>query len=164
MGKYMLVLISIILVSVLIFSGCSVPTTSSTAPATTSRPSTTSPLTTSPSTTSAPSSAPASTSGQTQASAATIKLKFTDPAPPMDVFNTDVFIPWAKMINDRTTAIGKPIEIQFYFAQTLVKQPDQYKAVKTDITDISAHITVEDLVPGGGLLSVRGVASDISFS
>jgi len=83
-----------------------------------------------------------------------IKLRLAHPSPPVTVFHKTVFVPWVEMIEERTAAIGKPVEIAIFPAQTLAKHADQYNSVTEGIIDICAMITVEDFEPGGGLLSV----------
>jgi len=43
------------------------------------------------------------------------------------------------MIKERTTAIGKPVEITIYPAETLVKGPDTYDAIITGVTQIGSN-------------------------
>jgi TRAP-type C4-dicarboxylate transport system substrate-binding protein len=72
----------------------------------------------------------------------------------MDTYHKDVWVPWAAMIKERTTAIGKPVEIVIYPSEALVKHADQYQAVIAGVADICANIVVTQYVPDGGLLSV----------
>ena len=109
-------------------------------------------------------SAPGSVPGSPTASAEPIKLKLAHPAPPVTVFHKAIFEPWAKMIKERTTAIGKPVEISIFPGGSLAKHDDQYKAVQTGITDIGPMITTEDFVGGGGLVSVMELPLQFSSS
>jgi TRAP-type C4-dicarboxylate transport system substrate-binding protein len=83
-----------------------------------------------------------------------IKLRFAHPSPPVTVFHKAVFTPWIEMIEERTAAIGKPVDIKVFPAESLAKHADQYNSVTEGIIDICGMITVEDFEPGGGLLSV----------
>ncbi len=58
--------------------------------------------------------APASAPTPAAAPAKPIKLKFSFAAPTRDLFYTDGFALWAEQLEQRTTAIGKPVEIVFY--------------------------------------------------
>jgi len=92
--------------------------------------------------------APAPSSGEP------IKLRFAHPSPPVTVFHKAVFMPWIEMVEERTAAIGKPVDIKVFPAESLAKHADQYNSVTEGIIDICGMITVEDFEPGGGLLSV----------
>jgi len=83
-----------------------------------------------------------------------IKLRVAYPNPPATVFNWGMLEPWAEMIEERTAAIGKPVEITIFPGGTLVKHADQYKAVVDGISDITSMINTTDVVSGGGLATV----------
>lgn len=83
-----------------------------------------------------------------------IKLRVAYPNPPATVFYYGMLEPWAKMIEERTAAIGKPVEITIFPGGTLVKHADQYKAVVSGICDIASMINTTDVVSGGGLATV----------
>jgi len=68
-----------------------------------------------------------------------IKLKFAHPIPPMSVFHREIFVPWVEEVKERTTAIGKPVEITIYPAESLGKEEDQYNLVVTGMADIAKH-------------------------
>ncbi len=63
----------------------------------------------------------------------------------MSVHHQEVFIPWAEMIKERTTAIGKPVEITIFGAQALGKMEDQYDLVVNGMADIGGNIGTSTL-------------------
>lgn len=65
-----------------------------------------------------------------------IKLRFSHMLPPQSVHHTDVYVPWIQMIEERTAAIGKPVEITIFPAQALGKHFDQYNLVVAGTADI----------------------------
>jgi len=65
-----------------------------------------------------------------------IKLRWSHGLPPMTVFHREVFVPWAEELKERTTAIGKPVEVSFFPAATLAKLFDQYDLLLKGGADI----------------------------
>ena len=113
MRKFYLFLVVIISLIVLLITGCTAPAT---APTTT------------------PSTAPA-----TPTTAEPIKLRWAHGVPPQDLFQKQVYEPWVQTIKERTTAIGKPVEITIYPAESLVKMRDTYDAVLKGTIDIGSN-------------------------
>jgi TRAP-type transport system periplasmic protein len=68
-----------------------------------------------------------------------IKLRWSHGVPPQDLFQKQVYEPWVKMIKERTTAIGKPVEITIYPAESLVKMNDTYDAILKGTIDIGSN-------------------------
>ena len=67
-----------------------------------------------------------------------IELKFTSGSPFHAGLGGVILTPWAKEIEARTAAIGKPVKITLYGLQALAKFPDTYDAVIKGIADIGA--------------------------
>ncbi len=135
MKKVLVVLFMVLLVCTLILAGCAQQTpapSSKSAPPSSSAPSTAAP-------TSKPAQPTTSTSSPAAGAAAPIKLKWTHLAPPQDMFNQEVFIPWVQMIKERTTAIGKPVEITIYPGETLVKGPDTYDSILSGVAEMGSN-------------------------
>jgi TRAP-type C4-dicarboxylate transport system substrate-binding protein len=88
----------------------------------------------------APAPAPTPSPAPAPASVAQpIKLKWSHGVPPGTVFQKDAFEPWAKTIKDRTTAIGKPVEITFYPGGALAKLYEQYNLLVSGGADIVSN-------------------------
>jgi TRAP-type C4-dicarboxylate transport system substrate-binding protein len=66
-----------------------------------------------------------------------IKLRFSHPVPLMTVMHRGIFVPWTKMIKERTAAIGKPVEITIFGAGALGKTVDQYDLVVNGLADMA---------------------------
>ena len=56
----------------------------------------------------------------------------------MTAFQTDAFVPWTKIIKERTTAIGKPVDIKIFPAESLAKMYDTYDALIEGVMDIGS--------------------------
>ncbi len=67
-----------------------------------------------------------------------IKLRWAHGVPPVTAFQTKAFTPWAEMVKERTTAIGKPVQIAFFPAESLVKHFETYDAVVKGVADIGS--------------------------
>jgi len=67
-----------------------------------------------------------------------IELKFTSGSPFIAGLGAVVLTPWAKEIEKRTAAIGKPVKITLYGLQALAKFQDTYDAVIKGIADVGA--------------------------
>ncbi len=119
MKKFFLVPLVILLVSAFVFGGCAKE-----APAPTPA------LAPAPAPTLAPVPAPAP--------AKPVELSFSFPSPPRSFILTDIFTPWAKMIEERTTAIGKPVKIVFYAGGALGKIADHPDMITNGVCDIGA--------------------------
>ena len=93
----------------------------------------------------APTPTPAPAPAPAPAPVEPIKLRFTHPVPLESVHHRAVFVPWAEMIKERTTAIGKPVEITIFGAQALGKLQDQYDLVVKGVADICGNVGTESL-------------------
>ncbi len=111
MKKALLFFLIIVLGSALIFGSCAKPT---------------------------PATAPVPAPVPTPKPVEPIKLKWAHGVPPVTTFQTGAFTPWAEIIKERTTAIGKPVEIAFFPAESLVKMYDTYDALITGVCDIGS--------------------------
>ncbi len=116
MKKLFLIPIAIVLLASLLFGSCAAPA---------AKP--------------APAPAPAIAPAPTPTTPAEpIKLRFSFAPPLRTAFHTLVFEPWAEKIKERTTAIGKPVEVVFYGGGALGSVGQQYELTKTGMADISA--------------------------
>lgn len=116
----------IVLVTGLIFGGCAKPAP---APAPTPAPTPTP---------QAPPTAPAAPTPAPKV-VEPIKLKWAHGVPPKVPQHAEAFVPWAEMIKERTTAIGKPVEITIYPAETLVKNLDTYDSLIKGVCDLASN-------------------------
>ncbi len=120
MKKFFLVPLVILLVSAFVFGSCAkVAPAPAPAPAPTPLPA---PM---------PAPAPAPTPAQP------IKLRLSHGVPPFTLFQTGMLEPWAKMIKERTTAIGKPVEIVIFGGGAFGPNNDQYRLTVSGVADIS---------------------------
>ncbi len=85
----------------------------------------------------APAPTPVPTPAPTPTSAKPIRLKFSHPLPLRTTFHTDGYAPWAELIKERTTAIGKPVEVVLYGGAALGNSDTQFDIVKTGIAEIA---------------------------
>ncbi len=85
-----------------------------------------------------PSPGPAPSPAPAPEPAKPIKLRMAYGPPPTTVFHTKGFVPWSKTIKERTTAIGKPVEITLFPGEALVKHLETYDAVLKGVADIGA--------------------------
>ena len=136
MKRIFLVTFAILLIGALIFAGCSQPAATTPPPPSTTQSQTQAPATSSQPATSVPTSAPASSSPA--AAAKTIELKFSSGSPPPPSGLSTIDADWAKLIEQRTAAIGKPVKITFYWAEALGKMADQYNLLANGFADIVA--------------------------
>ena len=125
MKKVFLVTLAVILVSGLILSGCAQP-----APA------------------------PAPVPAPAPSPAEPIKIRWVLPVPPMAIFNGGMLIPWSEMIHERTAAIGKPVELVFFYGESLTKADEELTALLAGVMDGCSMLNVEQFVPGGGIVGV----------
>ncbi len=117
MKRFFLLTLTVLLTGALVFTGCS-------------------------QTASAP---PLKTQTQPQATVTspattkTIELKFSSTSPPPPTSSLSIIhTNWAKLIEERTAAIGKPVKITFYWAEALAKMTDQYNLLLSGFADIVA--------------------------
>lgn len=80
------------------------------------------------------------------------KLRVSCVVSPKSVFNWGMLKPWAEMIETRTKAIGKPIQVSIFAGETIVKYTEHYKALATGTIDVSSMIGVH-LVEDGKIAS-----------
>ncbi|MFC1846155.1 TRAP transporter substrate-binding protein [Chloroflexota bacterium] len=88
-----------------------------------------------------PAQQPAPSSGQTDV----IELKLAHSVPPVTASHKDIIVPWTKIIEERTAAIGKPVKIKIFPGGALAKIPEQYDIIPKGITDIgmwTPHILI----------------------
>ena len=130
MKRFFLVTLAVLLIGAFVFAGCSQPAATSAPPPKTQT------QTQVPTTPTAPSStSPATT---TPAAAKPIELKFSSGSPPPPSGLSTIDSNWAKLIEERTAAIGKPVKITFYWAEALGKMADQYNLLSNGFADIVA--------------------------
>ena len=134
MKRLLLVPLVVILVTGLILGGCAKP-----APA--------------------PAPAPGPAPAPAPAPAEPIKLRWVLPVPPMSIFNEGMLVPWSKMIQERTAAIGKPVELVFFYGEALTKIGEELTSLKAGITDGASNINHTHFAAGGGIIS----AMDLPF-
>lgn len=88
----------------------------------------------------APISPPATTSAKP------IKLKFSYALPTNSSFPVKIWSPWAEQIKERTTAIGKPVDIAFYGGGALGSQEDQPELVVSGVADMAGCWTPSSVI------------------
>jgi len=91
---------------------------------------------------------------QAPAPAEPIKLRWVLPVPPVAVFNTGMLKPWSEMIEERTAAIGKPVEITFFYVESLVKADEELTSLLAGVMDGCSNMNVKIFEPGGGIIGV----------
>jgi TRAP-type C4-dicarboxylate transport system substrate-binding protein len=82
----------------------------------------------------------------------TIELKFAHFLPPVSYRHKQIFVPWAKKIEERT---GGKVKITFYPAGSLLKQSDIYDGVLSNV----AQIGLADIEQAWGRFPRTGVLS-----
>ena len=137
MKRFFMFTMAILLIGILIMAGCSQPAATSSAPVP-PKTTTQAPATSAPPKTSAPASSAAPASSVPAAAAKPIELKFSSGSPPPPSGLSTIDANWAKLIEERTAAIGKPVKITFYSAQALGKMADQYNLLSSGFADIVA--------------------------
>jgi len=66
-------------------------------------------------------------------------MKFSHNVPVASAMHKDINLPWAEKIKERTTAIGKPVEITFFPNSVLGKASEQYDLVVDGVVDITGN-------------------------
>ncbi len=74
--------------------------------------------------------------------------------PPMSIYNKGMLIPWSEMIKERTAAIGKPVEITFFYGESLTKFGEEIPALKAGIMDGASNMNVNHFTGTGGIAGV----------
>jgi len=88
-----------------------------------------------------PTPAPAPSPAPAPGPAEPIKLKLAHSVPPMSATHTAIIVPWTKMIEERTAAIGKPVQFTLFPGGALAKIPEQYDNCCND----QSHVLAETL-------------------
>ncbi len=74
--------------------------------------------------------------------------------PPMSIYNKGMLIPWSEMIKERTAAIGKPVELVFFYGESLVKAGEELNALNAGVMDGCSMMRVDYFEAGGGVAAV----------
>ena len=85
------------------------------------------------------------------------KLRVSCTVSPKSVFNWGMLKPWAKMIEERTQAIGKPIKVSIFFGESIVKHNEHYKAVVNGTVDVSSMVGVHLIEDGKTIPTVMNL-------
>jgi TRAP-type C4-dicarboxylate transport system substrate-binding protein len=78
------------------------------------------------------------------------KLRVACVVSPKSVYNAGMLKPWGEMIEKRTKAIGKPIQVTIFPGESVVKATEHYKALTNGTLDVDSMIGVH-LVDDGDI-------------
>jgi len=132
MKRLLLVPLVVILVTGLILGGCAKP-----APT--------------------PAPAPGPAPAPAPAPAEPIKLRWVLPVPPMSIYNEGMLVPWSEMIQERTAAIGKPVELVFFYGEALTKHGEELTSLEAGIADGVSNLNVFHFEASGGVANVMNM-------
>lgn len=83
-----------------------------------------------------------------------IKLKWVLPVPPESVFNGGMLIPWSEMVTERTTAVGTPVEVTFFYGESLTQFGQEIPSLKAGVMDGVSMMMPARFDASGGIASV----------
>ena len=98
--------------------------------------------------------------GVSSTSAKVITLRAADFCPPKHPIRVGFVNGWKRMFEERTKAIGHPVEIKYYGQESLVKAPDLIDAARNGICDMANSTYVGKYIPIVYFLQIPGMIKD----
>ena len=89
--------------------------------------------------------------------AKTIKLRVHNSTSPQSIFVKGMLVPWSKMIEERTAAIGKPVKISIFTGSSIIPFGQHYRAVLKGTVDMSSNIDSDLVQDAGGVADVMNL-------
>ncbi|MBW1862218.1 MAG: TRAP transporter substrate-binding protein DctP [Deltaproteobacteria bacterium] len=86
-----------------------------------------------------------------------IKLRSHNPVSPQSIFVKEMLVPWSKMIEERTAAIGKPVKISVFTGSAIIPFGQHYRAVLKGTVDMSSNIDSDLVGDAGGVADVMNL-------
>ena len=89
--------------------------------------------------------------------AKTMKLRVHNSTSPQSIFVKGMLVPWSKMIEERTAAIGKPVKISIFTGSSIIPFGQHYRAVLKGTVDMSSNIDSDLVQDAGGVADVMNL-------